>query len=78
MPLPGPAANRHAIQLDRFLDAQDGKAAVEVTMSDIRRTYDLMTSVYKAAATGQAVERGSITPSDPYYQQFAGISAART
>jgi predicted dehydrogenase len=76
-PLPGPAVDRHALQLARFLDAQDGNAAVQVSVADIRPTYDLMTSLYKAAATGKAVERGSIVPSDPYYQQFAGMAVAR-
>ena len=66
------AADRHALQLSRLLDALEGKADVLVSVGDIRPTYDLMTSLYKSAATGEAVERGSIGPGDPYYRHFAG------
>jgi len=65
-------ADRHALQLSSFLDALDGRAEVLVSVADIRPTYDLMTSLYKSAATGQVVERGSITGEDPFYRHFAG------
>ena len=68
-------ADRHAVQLARFLDALDGKGAVSPSVPDIRPTYDLITSLYKAAATGHMVERASITPGDPFYQHFAGKPA---
>jgi predicted dehydrogenase len=64
--------DRHAVQLSRFLDALEGKADVAVSLADIRPTYDLMTSLYKAAATGHTVGRSSIGPGDPFYQHFAG------
>ena len=66
------AADRHALQLSSFLDALDGRAEVLVSVPDIRPTYDLMTSLYKSAATGRVVERKSITGEDPFYRHFAG------
>ena len=55
----------------------DGKAPVQVSVADIRPTYDLITSLYKAAGTGLEVERGSIVAGDPYYEKFAAVAASR-
>jgi predicted dehydrogenase len=63
--------SREAMQLTGVLDAMDGHADALVSMADIRPTFDLITSLYKAASTGQTVGRGSIVPGDPYYQHFA-------
>jgi predicted dehydrogenase len=65
--------SREAIQLTRFLDALDGRADVQVSMADIRPTFDLVSSIYKASATGKAVRRGSIGEGDPFYHHVAGI-----
>ena len=74
-PVSPPAQDRHAIQLSTFLDPLEGKADVAVSLSDIRPTYDLLTSLYKAAATGHAIDRASVSPGDPFYQHFAGTSS---
>jgi predicted dehydrogenase len=63
--------SREAMQLTGVLDAMDGRTDRLVSMSDIRPTFDLMSSLYKASATGQTVARGSIVPEDPYYRHFA-------
>jgi predicted dehydrogenase len=76
-PVPASAVDRHALQLERLLDAMDGKAPVQVSVADIRPTYDLITSLYKAAGTGLEVERGSIVAGDPYYEKFAAVAASR-
>ena len=64
--------DRHALQLAGLLDAMEGKREVSPSLVDIRPTYDLITSVYKAAATKAAVRRGSIVPGDPFYEHFGG------
>ena len=74
-PLPGPFVDRHALQLERLLDALDGKTAVHVSVADIRPTYDLISSLYKSARTGQEVARASIGVGDPYYERFAAVDA---
>ena len=38
-------------------------------------TIDLISSLYKAALTGQPVQRGSIGPGDPFYESFHGQQA---
>ncbi len=76
-PIPGPPVDRHALQLAHFLDALDGKASVQVSVADIRPTYDLITSLYKAAGTGQEVARGSIVSGDAYYERFAAVAASQ-
>jgi predicted dehydrogenase len=63
--------SREAMQLTGVLDAMDGETDQLVSMADIRPTFDLISSLYKAASTGQTVRRGSIVPGDPYYQHFA-------
>jgi predicted dehydrogenase len=63
--------SREAMQLTGVLDAMDGQTDELVSMADIRPTFDLISSLYKAASTGQTVRRGSIVPGDPYYQHFA-------
>jgi len=63
--------SREALQLAGVLDAMDGRTDALVSMADIRPTFDLLTSIYKAASTGQTVQRGSIVREDPYYRHFA-------
>jgi predicted dehydrogenase len=66
--------SREALQLTSVLDAMDGDPAALVSIADIRPTFDLMSSLYKAASTGQTVRRGTIVDGDPYFQHFAGAS----
>ncbi len=75
-PISSPSVDRNSIQLSRFLDAFEGNADVAVSLADIRPTYDLITSLYKAAAVGRSVERGSVVPGDPFYEHFAGSLVA--
>jgi predicted dehydrogenase len=63
--------SREALQLAGVLDAMDGRTDALVSMADIRPTFDLLTSIYKAASTGTTVRRGSIVPGDAYYRHFA-------
>jgi predicted dehydrogenase len=75
-PLPGPFTDRHMLQLERLLDALDGRVPLQVSAADIRPTYDLISSLYKAARTGQEVARASILPGDPYYERFAAVDVS--
>jgi predicted dehydrogenase len=75
-PLSCPPVDRHALQLARFLDAMDGMAAVPLSVAEVRATYDLIASLYKAAGTGREVARGSIAAGDPYYERFAAVAAS--
>lgn len=63
--------SREALQLTGVLDAMDGRADRLVSVADVRPTFDLISSIYKAASTGRTVRRGSIVPGDPYYRHFA-------
>ncbi|WP_335972818.1 MULTISPECIES: Gfo/Idh/MocA family protein [Streptomycetaceae] len=42
----------------------------EHTTADARRTTEFVTALYKSAATGQPVARGSITPDDPFHRSW--------
>jgi predicted dehydrogenase len=62
----------HAAQLAQFLDAMDQGTRPPVSGPDVRPTLEFLTSLYKAAFTGQPVLRGSIVPGDPFYTSMAG------
>jgi len=63
--------SREAQQLEGVLDGMDGRPDRLVSIADVRPTFDLISSLYKSAATGETVRRGSIVPGDPYYAHFA-------
>lgn len=42
----------------------------EHTTADARRTTEFVTALYKSAATGRPVARGSITPDDPFHRSW--------
>jgi hypothetical protein len=43
-----------------------------VSGMESRRILEFIASLYKAAITGQPVQRGSITPEDPFYHSMNG------
>ena len=43
--------------------------------TDVRPTLEFITCLYKAAATGRTMRRGSISPDDPFYHHVAGRAA---
>jgi predicted dehydrogenase len=65
----------HGTQLAAFLDAMDRGERPLTSGPEARRTIEFLTSLYKAAVTGQPVRRGSIRPGDPFYAQIAGTAA---
>jgi hypothetical protein len=44
----------------------------QVSGADVRGTIEFLSALFKSGMTGQAVPRGSITPSDPWYHQMQG------
>lgn len=59
-------------QLKAFLAAMSRGERPPVSGEDVRRTMEFLTALYKAAITGQPVQRGSITPDDPFYHAMNG------
>lgn len=43
-----------------------------IPSAEAGRVIELITCIYKSAQIGQTVQRGSITPDDPYYQHVGG------
>ena len=60
-------ASSHKVQLAEMLDSMDRNERPFVSSSEARRIMEFLASIYKSAFTGQAVQRGSILPNDPYY-----------
>lgn len=52
---------------------QDGQGTPTGTGA-LRPTYEFLAALYKSAATGQPVKRGTILPGDPFYSSMRGDS----
>lgn len=70
--IPGDTPSSHAAQLASLLDSMDRRERPAACTSDVRPTLELISALYKSAATGSLVRRGSIAPGDPFYQHVAG------
>jgi predicted dehydrogenase len=66
----------HDVQLAELLDSMDRNERPFVSGAQARRILEFTASLYKSAFTGQIVERGSITPDDPFYHAMNGVPAA--
>jgi predicted dehydrogenase len=62
----------HSVQFAELLTSLQFGKPVPVGLDEVRRTTEFATALYKAAATGQAVRRGSILPGDAFYQHLHG------
>lgn len=62
----------HAAQLASLLDSMDRRERPLASTIDVRPTLELISALYKSAATGSLVRRDSIGPGDPFYQHVAG------
>jgi predicted dehydrogenase len=62
----------HAAQLKHTLDALERGEAPLVSGAQARNTIEFLTALYKSALTRQLVQRGSITPDDPFYYHVYG------
>jgi predicted dehydrogenase len=70
--LPDSLVGDHAAQLAQLLKSLGKNERPPVSGEDARRPLEFVTSLYKAALTGQTVQRGSITPDDPFYYAMNG------
>lgn len=71
-PPPDDVASFHVAQYRRILDALARHEPPPVATEDVRTVTEFISSLYKSAATGQPVARGSIAPGDPFYDRMAG------
>jgi predicted dehydrogenase len=62
----------HDQQLSEVLDAMESNTRPPVSGDEARRIVEFNASLYKSAFTGAPVQRGSITPDDPYYYSNNG------
>jgi hypothetical protein len=62
----------HDVQLAELLDSMDRNERPWVSGAEARRILEFIASLYKSSFTGQVVQRGSITPEDPFYHAMNG------
>jgi predicted dehydrogenase len=62
----------HGVQLNELLDSMDAGERPFVSGEESRRILEFTTCLYKSSFTGQPVQRGSITPNDPFYHAMNG------
>jgi predicted dehydrogenase len=72
--IPGDAAGSLAAQWDSVLHDLAAGHETRTRLKDVRPTYDFIASLYKSAALGTIVTRGSILPADPFYASMSGIT----
>jgi predicted dehydrogenase len=70
--IPEDVPSGHAAQLQAFLQAMEKGQRPPVSGDDVRGTIEFLASLFKSGMTGQAVQRGSITPEDPWYHRMEG------
>jgi predicted dehydrogenase len=68
----GELPSGHAAQLRVLLDHLERGERPPASIPDVRPTFELLSALYRSAATAQAVRRGEIVPGDPYYEHVAG------
>lgn len=69
-------AGNHAAQLNDVLDCMETGQRPPVSGDDSRFTLEFIASLYKSALRRTPVERGSITPDDPFYYAMNGAPQA--
>ena len=73
--IPSDVPGVHAAQLADVLDALETGRRPPASTAEHRPTIELMSALYKSAATRTGVERGSIRPGDAFYEHVAGTLA---
>ena len=73
--IPSDAPGVHSAQLADVLDALEAGRRPPASAHEHRATIELVSALYKSAATGKSVRRGSIEPGDPFYERVAGTLA---
>jgi predicted dehydrogenase len=62
----------HQVQLGEIFDSMEENRRPPVSGMEARRILEFAASLYKSAFTGQSVQRGEITPDDPFYYAMNG------
>ncbi|SFN91529.1 Predicted dehydrogenase [Geodermatophilus obscurus] len=62
----------HAAQLRSLLDSFDRRERPLVSGRQGRETMELVTGIYRSAATGRSVARADLVPGSPHYDRFGG------
>ncbi len=75
--LPDEVATSHPSQLRAMLDDMQVGRRPLVSGVPVRGTIEFLMSLYKSACTGETVQRGSITPDDPFYNGMANVFARK-
>ncbi|MEM7033055.1 MAG: Gfo/Idh/MocA family oxidoreductase [Chloroflexota bacterium] len=70
--LPENQLSSHDAQLATLLDDMEHDRQPLTSGNEARRTVEFLTSMFKSGFTGQPVQRGSITPDDPFYRALNG------
>ncbi len=70
--IPEDIPSSHGAQLTALLDCMERGERPLTSGPEARRTIEFLTSLYKAAITGEPVQRGSIQPDDPFYHHMCG------
>lgn len=73
--IPANVPGVHSAQLADVLDALESGRRPPASAAEHRPTIELITALYKSAATRAPVSRGSIQPGDPFYAHVAGTLA---
>lgn len=64
--------NTHAAQVTALLDAYEAGRRPPASAADLRPTLELISALYRSAATRAPATRGSIQPGDPFYEHVGG------
>jgi predicted dehydrogenase len=62
----------HAAQLRSLLDSFDRRERPLVSGTQGRQTMELITAIYRSAATGRSVARADLVPGSPHYDRLGG------
>jgi predicted dehydrogenase len=62
----------HAAQLRSLLDSFDRRERPQVSGAQGRQTMELITGIYRSAATGRSVARADLVPGSPHYDRLGG------
>jgi predicted dehydrogenase len=68
----------HDAQLAAVLDAVAAGTPPPVTLTDARRTVELVAAIYASAFTGRRIARGELGPDSPFYHRMDGTGAPWT
>lgn len=76
-PLPDEVATSQTSQLRAMLDDMQAGRRPLVSGAPVRGTIEFLMSLYTSACTGETVQRGSVTPDDPFYNGMANVFARK-